>query len=133
MVPDNAPEVGLQPDAHVPPHVRVACLLSLYLPVSHLKQTLDAEAPVVVWYMPGPQSVQVLAPAVAEYVLALQLTHVPDASAVLYSPAAHAAHGPASGPLCPTGHWQLLRALLPLGELSVLGQAVHSADPIVSL
>jgi hypothetical protein len=133
MVPDKAPEVGLQPDLQVPPHVRVAWLLSLYLPAGQLRQTLDAEAPVAVWNMPAPQSVQVLAPTVAEYVLALQPTHVPEATAGLYVPAAHAAQGPPAGPLCPTGHWQLPSAVLALGELSVLGQAVHSAEPIASL
>ncbi len=83
MVPDSVPDVGLQPDAHVPPHVRVACLLSLNVPAGHCAQTLAAEAPVAAWNRPGPQSVQELAPAAAAYVLAPQLTHGPGAGAGL--------------------------------------------------
>ena len=52
---------------------------SEYLPVPHLMQVLDAEAPTVVEYVPTPQAVQTLAslaPVVAEYLPAPQVMQV---------------------------------------------------------
>jgi hypothetical protein len=57
MVPDVAPNDGVQPEPQfAPPHVRVSTAkAALYLPASQLVQTVDAGAPE---YLPASQLVQ---------------------------------------------------------------------------
>jgi hypothetical protein len=69
-----------------------------------------AEAPIAVEYVPAAQSEQVAAPL-----------------NTLYFPAAHAVHGPPSGPVDPALQVQSVEAALPAGELEFDGQALHVA------
>jgi hypothetical protein len=48
-------------------------------------------------------------------------------------PAAHATHGPTSGPVYPELHKQLLTFLLPNNEFAFAVQFVHAALPFVDL
>jgi hypothetical protein len=66
------------------------------------------EAPVVVRYVPAPQSL-----------------HPEEPGASLYLPAAHAEHVPPSAPVYPAWHRQLLRRILPVGDWEFGGQGVH--------
>jgi hypothetical protein len=75
IVPDVAPEDGVQPDPQLdPPHVRVAPVTvgALYLPDSQFVQTVDAMTPE---YLPATQSSQpsmLFSPSFAENVPAGQ-------------------------------------------------------------
>jgi hypothetical protein len=71
------------------------------------------EAPTAVEYVPAPQSVQATDP-------------VDD----LYFPATHAAHGTPIGPIDPALQVQLVKAALPVGEVELVGQAVHDASAV---
>jgi hypothetical protein len=74
-------------------------------------------APVLVKYVPAPQSVHAALPAL-----------------VLYFPATQAAHEPPSGPVNPALHVQAARAVLGLGELELPGhvrQVVATVAPAV--
>ena len=51
----------------------------------------------------------------------------------LYIDAAHAAHGPPSGPVFPTLHRQPAERVLPLAEEAFAGQLVQAVEPVVSL
>ncbi len=63
MVPDVAPEDGVQPELQLdPPHVRVAP--ALYLPAS---QSVQTEAPAAK-YLPASHSLHVDAPSMSEKV-----------------------------------------------------------------
>jgi hypothetical protein len=83
MVPDVAPDDGVQPELQFdpPPHVRVAAVFvssqlvqiveavaAVYLPASQFVQTVDA---IAAEYLPATQSVHTEAPA-AEYLPATQ-------------------------------------------------------------
>jgi hypothetical protein len=59
MLPDVAPEDGVQPEPQfVPLHVRVASVSALYLPASQFVQIVEA---VAAEYLPASQSVQTAA------------------------------------------------------------------------
>jgi hypothetical protein len=62
-----------------------------------------------------------MAPAVLENLPATQSVHPPP-TADLCLPAAHAAHAPPSGPEKPALHWHRVRALLPAGDVELVGQ-----------
>jgi len=62
--------------------------------------------------------------------------HTPHAAgpeALLAAPAAHATHGPTSGPEYPGLHEQALTLVLPADEFEFAGQLVHAALPFVGL
>jgi hypothetical protein len=68
MVPDDAPDDGVQPEPQfVPPHVRVGTVTpgALYLPASQSVQTVDA---VPAEYFPAPHNVQEALPLLLLYV-----------------------------------------------------------------
>jgi hypothetical protein len=74
--------------------------------VGHVIHVVDTVAPVLVEYVPAPQSVHAALPVL-----------------VLYFPATQAAHEPPSGPVKPALHVQAARVVLGLGELELLGHA----------
>jgi hypothetical protein len=139
IVPELVPLDGWH--RQPPEHVTVAALTDWYLPASHtvhgpplgpidpvlqvqlVKAALPAgelefdgqarhvelaDAPTAVEYVPAPQSVQVA---------------VPDNS--LYFPGTHATHTSPFGPVDPVLQVQLVKAVLPAGELEFDGQAMH--------
>ena len=73
-------------------------------------------APVLVEYLPVPQSVHTALPLL-----------------VLYLPAAQEAQEPASGPVNPRSQVQLERAVLLASDVLDAGQAVHASVPVVVL
>jgi hypothetical protein len=79
-------------------------------------QVLATVAPVVVEYVPAPQSVHATEPVV-----------------VLYFPAAHAKHVPPSGPVNPRLQTQLVAVVDPAVDCVYDGQSVHAAEPVVVL
>ncbi len=74
-----------------------------------------------------------LAQTVLEYKertqFAEQAVQAADPIDALYFPAAHAVHGPPSGPEYPALQVQFAKAELPVGELEFDPQSVHGADP----
>ena len=70
-----------------------------------------------------------LAPSDAENVPAAQLVHATLPVALLYLPATHATHTPASGPVKPCGQRHAAIAVLELGELEFAGHRVQALDP----
>jgi hypothetical protein len=93
MVPDVAPEDGVQPEPQFePPHVRVTSVSALYLPASQLSQPVLT--PDAALYLPASQLSQaVLTPDVSLYLPASQLSQAvltPDVA--LYLPASHSWH-----------------------------------------
>ena len=66
-----------------------------------------------------------LAEAAVEYVPAPQSEQVAFPVNTLYFPATHAAHGPPFGPVDPALQVQLVKAVLPAGELEFDGQTLH--------
>jgi hypothetical protein len=70
-----------------------------YVLLPHATQALSATAPVVVRYLPTPQSVHATEPVV-----------------VLYLPAKQAVHVPPSGPEKPATHTQSVAASLPAAD-----------------
>ncbi len=96
-----------------------------------------AVAPVLIEYMPAPQSLHPTAPTTA-----------------LYFPAAHAAHVPPSGPVCPRAQRQAETAVCPVADVTEFAgqvdhelsaaapvdaeylpaaQSVHAAEPVAAL
>jgi hypothetical protein len=65
------------------------------------------------------------APIAEEYFPAPQLVHAADPVNDLYFPVTHATHGPPSGPVDPALQVQLVKAVLPGGELEFDGQSLH--------
>jgi hypothetical protein len=128
-----------------------------YLPLAHSTQSVDASLPVAPEYLPAPQSVHATDPATALYFPATHATHAPPfgpvnprlqtqastavcsvnacpefaaqsahsalPAAALYFEAAHAKHGPPSGPEYPAMQTQILDAL---GDCEFAGQAAHA-------
>ena len=62
-----------------------------------------------------------------------QLLQAPAPGCALCLPAAHAAHGPPSGPVEPALHVQFVEAVLPSGELDLAAHAVHASLPDAAL
>ena len=84
MVPDVAPEDGVQPELQFePPHVRVASVSALYLPASQFVQIVEAVA--------------------AEYLPASQFSQAADPDVALNLPATQDEQSP-SGPVKPALH-----------------------------
>ena len=85
MVPDVAPDDGVQPEPQFdPPHVRDAAVRALYLPASQLVQIVED---VAVVYLPASQFVQTVDAMAAEYLPATQSSHAVLAkSATLHVP-----------------------------------------------
>jgi hypothetical protein len=81
-------------------------------------------------YLPAAQSVQDVAPSVAENLPAAQLVHVAVPVTVLYVAAKQAVHATPSGPVNPGLQTQLVKALLPAVELEFPGQAAHVEAPV---
>jgi hypothetical protein len=73
-----------------------------------------------------------VAPVLVEYVPAPQSAHAALPLAILYFPATHAAHGPPSGPVKPILQAQALIAELPPGELVPAGHETHTFDDCVA-
>jgi hypothetical protein len=91
MVPDDAPDVGVQPEPQfVPPHVRVAAAAkTLYLPAWQSAQVDSTVAPTASENLPAPQTMHMLeefAPVVVEYLPATQLVQTVKASVAEYLP-----------------------------------------------
>jgi hypothetical protein len=82
----------------------------------HATQVLATVAPVVVEYVPAPQSV-----------------HATEPDPVLYFPAAHAAHVPPSGPVNQRLQTQLVSAVDPTVDWVFVGQLVHASVPVLGL
>jgi hypothetical protein len=86
------------------------------------------EAPTAVEYVPIPQSVHDASadpPVSARYLPAPQAVHAADPVDALYFPATHAVQAPPAGPLHPALQVQLVKAVLPAGEMVFDGQAMH--------
>ena len=82
------------------------------------RQSVTADAAVVVEYVPDPQSV-----------------HAAEPLAILYLPATHPVHTPPSGPVDPALHEQAVTAVLGLGEFELAGhvtQVDSSVAPVVA-
>ena len=93
MVPDDAPDDGVQPEPQfVPPHVRVATAGALYLPALQSVQTVEA---VPAAYLPPPHSAQVEAAAAPENLPASQLVQTVEAVPAEYFPTSHSRHAKA--------------------------------------
>jgi hypothetical protein len=71
--------------------------------------------------------------ALAEYVFAGHTPHAAGPETLLAAPAAHATHGPTSGPEYPGLHEHVATFVLPADEFEFAGQLVHAALPFVSL
>ena len=92
---------------------------------------------------PGPtsQALHAEAPATSEYVPTSQKRHdvigisrhARDPTTFLYLPAAHALHGPPSGPVNAALHWQLLRLVLSRSDVEFPGQLEQAAEPTLAL
>ena len=92
---------------------------------------------------PGPvsQALHAEAPATSEYVPTSQKRHdvsgiskhACDPTTFLYLPAAHALHGPPSGPVNAALHWQLLRLVLSRSDVEFPGQLEQAAEPTLAL
>jgi hypothetical protein len=80
---------------------------------------LFREAPVVVRYLPGLQSVHMTEPI--------------EPIASLYFPATHAEHDSPSAPVYPTLHLHLVHRLLPKNEIEFIGHPLHPPEPDLSL
>ncbi len=79
-------------------------------------------------YLPVPQSLQVLAPRVAEYMPVSQSLHATEPVVFLYLPAGHAVHADAGSPVNPTMH--LLQSLMLCefaADVEFPGQSRHDA------
>jgi hypothetical protein len=81
--------------------------------IGHKRHVAASVAPVLVEYVPAPQSVHVALPVL-----------------VLYFPATQAAHEPPSGPVNPALQVQAARVVLGLGELELLGHATQVASTV---
>ncbi len=88
-------------------------------------QVVHEEDPCVSLYLPASHSTHDEPPDVIEYVPAPQSLHRADPVDVLYAPAVHAVHSPPSSPDDPALQVQVLKAVLPGGELEFDGQAMH--------
>ena len=91
-------------------------------------QLVHTGAPVVVKYVPAPQSVHVEVdedPTAVEYFPAPQSMHRADPVDDLYFPATHAVQVPPSGPFQPVLQVQFVKSVFPAGELEFDGQAMH--------
>jgi hypothetical protein len=71
--------------------------------------------------------------ALAAYVFARHTLHVALPEILLAVPAAHATHGPTSGPVYPELHEQSLTFVLPNNEFAFAVQLVHAALPFAGL
>jgi hypothetical protein len=69
----------------------------------------------------------------AEYVLTGHTLHAAGPETLLAVPAAHATHGPTSGPEYPGLHEHAVTFVLPNDEFALTGQLVHAAVPFVGL
>ena len=65
----------------------------------------------------------------AAFMPALQVAHSALPMVYLNSPGAHAEHARPSGPVCPALHWQLVRRLLPSGDVAFAGHWVQAEAP----
>jgi len=83
----------------------IAPVVSEYVLTRQLRHNQDADAPMLVEYLPAPQSVHATEPVV-----------------VLYFPAAHAKHVPPSGPVNPRLQTQSVSASLPMTDCELEGQ-----------
>jgi hypothetical protein len=79
----------------------------------HATQELSVAAPVVVRYLPAPQSMHEAEPIIS-----------------LYSPASQAVHGPPFDPVNPGLQRQLIWTLLPLGDCEFTVQFAQLYDAI---
>jgi hypothetical protein len=82
---------------------------------------------------PAGQAVQTNAALVSENVSAGHTPHAAGPETLLAVPAAHATHGPTSGPEYPGLQEQALTLVLPNDEFALTGQLVHAALPFVGL
>ena len=69
-------------------------------------------------------------PRLAAFMPALQVEHSALPMVYLNSPGAHAEHARPSGPVCPALHWQLVRRLLPFGDVAFAGHWVQAEAPV---
>lgn len=95
----------------------------------HATHTLATVAPAVTEYVPAVQfvhTVATVAPVTAEYVPAPQFVHVADPVVSLNFPAAHTLHVPPLGPLWPTLHVHAPSAELEIGEFEFPGHDPHT-------
>ena len=99
-----------------------------YLPAPHAVHDASADPPDSTRYLPEPQAVHdasTVPPVSARYLPAPQAVHAADPVDALYFPATHAVHAPPAGPLHPALQVQLVKAVLPAGEMVFDGQAMH--------
>jgi hypothetical protein len=82
---------------------------------------------------PAGQAVQTDAALVSENVSAGHTPHAAGPEALLAAPAAHATHGPTSGPEYPGLQEQALTLVLPNDEFAFTVQLLHAALPFVDL
>jgi hypothetical protein len=68
------------------------------------------------------QVLAAVAAGVPEYVALPQFVHAAVPGAILYCPGRQAAHVPPFGPVYPALHVHAASALLPVGELELVGQ-----------
>jgi hypothetical protein len=69
-------------------------------------------------------------PRLTTFMPALQVAHSALPMVFLNSPGAHAEHARPSGPVCPALHWQLVRRLLPSGDVAFAGHCVQAEAPV---
>ena len=100
-------------------HVHAVCAVLMAgdeLKSGQLLHVAFVDAPVAPEYVPAPQSVHRAAPVPA-----------------LYLPAAQGEQVPPSGPVCPMMHLQAPRALPPAADELLVGQVVHTPDPVAAM
>ena len=71
-------------------------------------------------------------PRLTAFMPALQVAHSALPMVYLNSPGAHAEHARPSGPVCPALHWQLVRRLLPSGDVAFAGHWVQAEAPALA-
>ncbi len=104
-----------------------APVLMRYLPAP---QSVHVDAPTVVKYLPAPQSVHVDTPTVVEYLPAGQSVHAALPAVSLYLPATQAVHVCPSRPVMPGLHRQSERNAEPRDEFELAGQLWHVGLPV---
>ena len=92
------------------------------------QQSTDVVVPDSALYPIG-QAVQTDAALIFENVSAGHTPHAALPETLLAAPAAHATHGPTSGPVYPGLQEQALTFLLPNDEFALTAQLVHAALP----
>ncbi len=90
--------------------------------LGHARHVASSVAPVLVEYLPAPQSVHKaleIAPMLVEYLPAPQSVHDTLPLLALYLPAAQAAHEPPSGPVNPTLQVQMEKRCASTGRVGI--------------